>query len=64
MCHPFAVCYFHIGESRAEGRVLRAAGVNAKGYFSLSFIQVTDAHLMESLTVFRALDAKIIFSAA
>ena len=47
MCHPFAVCYFHIGESRAEGRVLRAAGVNAKGYFSLSFIQVTDAHLME-----------------
>lgn len=35
MCHPFAVRHFHICKNRAEGRVLRAAGVNAKIFFPL-----------------------------
>ena len=64
MCHPFAVRHFHIRENRAEGRVLRAAGVDAKGYFPRCFVQVTDAHLMERLAIFRVLDTEIIFSAA
>lgn len=64
MCHPFAVRHFHICENRAEGRVLRAAGVDTKGYFSHGFVQMTDAHLMECRSIFRALDTEIIFSAA
>lgn len=64
MCQPFAVRYFHIRENRTEGRVLRTAGVDAKRNFPRCFIQVTNTHLMERLTVFRALDTEIIFSAA
>ena len=52
MSHPFAVRHFHIRENRAEGGVLRAAGVDAKGYFPRGFAQVTDAHLMEHVAVF------------
>ena len=64
MSHPFAVRHFHIRENRAEGGGLRAAGVDAKGYFPRGFAQVTDAHLMEHVAVFRTLDTEIIFSAA
>lgn len=64
MCHPFAVRHFHVRENRTERRFLWAAGVDAKKYFPRRFAQMTDAHLMKRLAIFRALDTKIIFSAA
>ena len=59
MCQPLAFSQFHVRENRTERRILRTAGINAKTYFPLRFMQMANTHLMEGNSVPGTLKAEI-----
>lgn len=61
---PPAFGKFHVGEYCAERGIFRAAGIDAETNFILGVKEMTDAHLMKDIPIFRAFDAEVVFSAA
>ena len=41
MREPFTFCHFHIGKCGLEGRILGAAGIDAKGYLTAALVIIT-----------------------
>ena len=64
MGQPFAFGHFHVGKGRLKGGVLRAAGIDTKGYLTGCRIQMADPHLLEMDAVSTALHPEIIRSSA
>lgn len=64
MGQPLAVGQLHVGESRFEGRILRAAGVNPKVDFIRPLPHMADSHLREMRSILGAFDAVVVFAPA
>ena len=64
MDQPFALSDFHVRKNCCEGRVLRAAGIDAESDPVSAFPHMTYPHLGKPFTIPRTLDAIIILSAA
>ena len=61
---PSAFGKFHVGEYCPERGIFRTAGIDAETDFIPGVKEMTDAHLMEDVPIFRAFDAEVVFSAA
>ena len=64
MGKPLALRHCHIGEGCLEGRILRAASINAEADFSAAMPHMTNTHLREMLPIGGTLDTIVILPAA